>query len=190
MLQFDPCIQVDLPGQFEAPAAQAAAACTPLTGDTKVDNPRRLIGADQDILLALQVAMGNAGCMHRLDRRQQPREEGFAIIQCRRRLTQGRASDIAHYEMLAGGKAEAARNTRHPGETFIDTGFAPDAAATEPGKEGIRMRALDDQGAGRAAQPADDGLVAVSDQLPLGQMVEQPVFERGVDRELVRRAGV
>jgi hypothetical protein len=84
--------------------------------------------------------------------------------------------------MLGCGQAEALRNPRDAPEAVVGGGFAPDGAAAEPGQNGIRMRALDDEVPDRPRQSADDGLITPADDPTPGSQVRgQPGFELRID---------
>jgi hypothetical protein len=86
------------------------------------------------------------------------------------------------HEVRVVGHAETLRQACDAVETLVGFRFAPDRAVAEPGEKTIRVRALDDQFAVVAGEPANDRLVAVADDpaVPF-EMIEQPAFEFGFD---------
>src|SRR5690606_25848498 len=79
VLQFDPRVDVHLAYDVEDALPPARGVRVHAPRDPEIDDVRLLSRPDQDVVLALQVAVGDAGSVHRLERPEQTPEKGLPI---------------------------------------------------------------------------------------------------------------
>jgi hypothetical protein len=95
---------------------------------------------------------------------------------------------VRKHEVVAAREAEAGGHAGNSGETGVHVCLAADCTAAEPAQESVRVRAFHDELARRTRELSYDRLITAADDAPVRQIVEQPVFERGIDREPCLRA--
>jgi hypothetical protein len=135
-------------------------------GDAEVDEVWLLAGADDDVVLALQVAVRDAGRVHRPDRLQQLREEVLAVRELGLLLAQRRAGHVLERQAVAD-ETERARDADDAMEPLVDGLLAAQQRSPHGTERPAAVRLLDDD-------VADRGAVQ-----PHGRLIAQPKLAAG-----------
>src|SRR5690606_16080915 len=130
-------------------------------------------GTDEDVVLALQVAVRDARRMHRVERLEEPGEKPLPVREATLVLTQRRPFDVLEHEVIAD-EPERSGYARHAAQPLIHGGLPPQRAEAEAMAQRRLVRLLDDDGTDRRVEQVGARLVALAEETP-GPACELPL---------------
>ena len=148
----------------EPHAVPGASGMFPEARDAEVDDVGALGGADEHVVLALQIAVRDTGCVHRRDRLVQVGEETLAVFEMRFVIAQRGSGDRFEHEIAVVEESERFRNSGDALEPLIDSLFPSQCRDAEQAQRKRTVRALDDDVAERARVAMYGRLVALAEQ--------------------------
>jgi len=132
---FQPRVEVVLMRKAVPEAIKRVQAGFPINGNTKIDKAGARVVRDENIIFALQVAVGHATLVYCLDYRVHLREKSVAVTDCG--LSHGLSINMFEYEVAVEEESITARDTADSFQVAIDVVLASQHRAVEPGQDAL-----------------------------------------------------